>query len=532
MKPNTKTLLVQIFFLLSATSALKGQSGPTSLYFGNREPGTSHRESETVNYESGTGNREPNYALTYLYLETPVYEYIDYGINSGKLIPKFVLRQPYEIGRDMKFDGQREEESYFDRYWQRFYHPDAANLHLTIGDQINYDQIVENRYQAEGGVHYTSKNLTLANRTGIQQVYKDDAYFAGDLSESDHWLYGRVNEAYANLVYQNFDFFIGRVKRNWGPPGQNSLILSNNPYSYDHILLDYTQNHFKFSLMYARLEDLDGYSIKLPDSVTNSRKYLVGHRLDIRFSDRFQVAFTEMATYGGPGRDFEISFLNPMTFYYGLQRNDKEQMNGFWATDLFYKPVPRMTFYAQLLIDDIVVNNDPGVNDRAQYPDRFAVMFSLRGADFFKKGVNTELTYNRVWNRTYQSKYTWENYHYRGLGLGYPCASCEELKIKLGYWGLFPLFIQQQTIIGRYGSVSLEDSFPLINENFPIEPVKHNLIAILSLTCFLNPSITICASAKYQKQIEHYAIRLGEKGHFIASLGFNWTTGKSIRTGK
>ncbi|MCW8929111.1 MAG: hypothetical protein OQL19_02605, partial [Gammaproteobacteria bacterium] len=47
---------------------------------------------------------------------------------------------------------------------------------------------------------------------------------------------------------------------------------------------------------------------------------------------------------------------------------------------------------------------------------------------------------------TYLSRWTWENYHYRELGLGYPCGSCEEISLKLGYWGFFPLFLQNELI--------------------------------------------------------------------------------------
>lgn len=467
--------------------------------------------------------------IRYLYLETPIYEYLDYQINAGKSIPKFVLRQPYELERDIELDEKLAAERYFDRYWQRFYQPDALNLHLDIGDQVAYDNKIENRYQAEGGAHYISKNIALANRTAMHENYKYDRYFTGDLSESKHWLYGRVNEAYANINFQNFDIFIGRVKRNWGPPGQKSLILSNHPYSYDHVLFTYTRSQLKLSILYAQLENVDGFRHEHPDSVIeNSRKYLVGHRLDVRFSDRFQMALTEMATYGGPGRDFDFSFLNPMTFYYGLQRNDDKQMNGFWAMDVFYKPASKMTFYSQFLIDDIVVNNEPGVNDRAKFPDRFGVMVSLRSADSIIKGLNTEITYNRIWNRTYQSKFTWENYHYRGLSLGYPCASCEELNIKFGYWDYFPLFIQHATIIGRYGSVSLTELFPMVKENFPIKPVTHHVISTLSLTWFLNPSITILASAKYQHRLDHYTNRFGNRSHFITSFGCNWIIGKLV----
>ncbi|WP_413855640.1 hypothetical protein, partial [Desulfobacula sp.] len=39
------------------------------------------------------------------------------------------------------------------------------------------------------------------------------------------------------------------------------------------------------------------------------------------------------------------------------------------------------------------------------------------------------------WNYTYHSRDSWENYHYKGLRLGYPFSSSEEIKLKIGYWG-------------------------------------------------------------------------------------------------
>ena len=44
---------------------------------------------------------------------------------------------------------------------------------------------------------------TLGNNTVIDQDYKHDPEFAGDLSESDNWLYGRVNDAYININFKD-----------------------------------------------------------------------------------------------------------------------------------------------------------------------------------------------------------------------------------------------------------------------------------------------------------------------------------------
>jgi len=439
--------------------------------------------------------------------------YAEYKINAGEYSPGFVLAQPYEYDEEfvkaeprlrrflptgliMK-DSAEQVIAGSLRGLNHFRHSDESGLY---------------RFRVDGTVYYSAPHITLANRTTVDRDYRRDPKFAGDLSESSDWLYGRVNEAYMRLNFGAFDFFVGRTKRNWGPPGEHSLILSAWPYSYDHFLFTYTWKKLRLSVIFARLEQLDALFDKEPDTVfEDANKFLTGHRLDIAFSENFQMAFTEMAVYGGVERDFEPSFLNPMTFYYPLQRNDQLQMNGSWALDVFYKPARRITLYGQFLLDDIIVNNDPGVDDRARLPDRLALMASLRSGDLLMEGLNTALTYVRVWNRTYQSRRTWENYHYRELGLGYPVASSEEIKLKMEYWGLFPLIIANKTVYGRYGSVQLTDLFPTEHEPFPIKPVQSNFLNDLEMQYYFNNWLEAQLKVRYVEKPGHYLNRI-EKG--------------------
>ena len=282
-------------------------------------------------------------------------------------------------------------------------------------------------------------------------------------------------------------------------------------------MFSYQNNWLKFSIITAQLEDLSAFGFYPrkggPDTLTyypNARKYLAGHRLDLRITDNLQIGLSEMATFGGPDRNFDWSFLNPMTFFYGLQRNDGKQANPNWTVDLFYKPVPKLTLYGQFFIDDVIVNNEPGQDDRARYDDRMAVYASVRAGDLPIRGLNADLSYTRVWNRAYQSRWTYENYHYRELGLGYPCASCEEFRLKLGYWGLFPVFIENTFMYGRYGDVSLTDVNLLQKESFPVSPVTYNSVKFFSRATIIkigsirflkwnilkSPPITAIASTK------------------------------------
>jgi hypothetical protein len=194
-------------------------------------------------------------------------------------------------------------------------------------------------------------------------------------------------------------------------------------------------------------------------------------------------------------------------------------MDGFWNIDLFYKPFRNLSLYSQFLIDDIIVNNDPGVDDRARYPDRLAVQVELRLADLPLPEFAVDLGYVRVWNRTYQSGRTYENYHYRGLGLGYPCASCEEIKLKLGYWGWFPWYIKNETIVGRYGDVTLNDLYFAVKEKFPVPPVNGNLVSRAEVYYFMSPQFSFYARLKYSGDRYHYLNRIDNLRGFSFLLG-------------
>lgn len=460
-----------------------------------------------------------NYAS--VYGQQPVYtidlynRYLDYRITSGELNPDFILSQPYELKPSYTLD-------YFSQYSKTI--QDSQDVKLWTGLQLRDEQYVNsktnnNRFRLDGTLYYKAPHIVLKNRTTVDRDYRRDPFFAGDLSESKNWLYGRVNEAYVNLDFNGFSAFFGRTSRNWGAPAEYSLILSDWPYTYDHLLLSYTYKKLRLSVIFARLEQLSALDDTKPgEIINNANKFLTGHRLDLAFSKSFQIALTEMAVYGGAERDFEPSFLNPFTFYYPLQRNDRLAMNGSWALDIFYKPSTGFTFYNQFLIDDIIVNNEPGVDDRSRYPDRFALLSSVRHADLIK-GAYITLTYARIWNRVYQSRRTYENYHYRGLGLGYPAASLEEIKLKTEYWNLFPFWLSNTLVYGRYGAVSLTDLFPVQHESFPVKPVKFNLLNDFELQYSFNSSISTYLNFRYLNSPGHYLSRIQNSKGWSARIG-------------
>lgn len=456
-----------------------------------------------------------------MYLESSTYDYIDYLVNSNQLNPSYVFHQPYQLDSSIVFPDSRAGK-FFSYYWHHYYKDGKLSLQLQASLEGKYDSEFDSRLAAMGGIHYVDNYITLANRTAVDENYKYDEHFAGDLSKSSSWIYGRVNDAYVQLNFGPFKAFYGRMNRNWGPVADKSLILSNNPYSYDYFLFDFTTKYFKLSLLAAQLDNMDAVEKLKADSpevyIENANRYMVAHRLDIRFSEKLQIAFSETATYGGDKRQWEWEFLNPLQFYYSVQRNDGKQMNGRWAVDVFWKPWKEWSLYSQFLLDDIIVNNDPDVDDRAQYPDRLGLYFSVRNANTLISGLNTDISYTKIWNRTYQGNRTYENYQYRELGLGYPAASSEEFKLKMGYWGFFPFYLKNELTIGQYGDVEVTDLFPSVKEDFPVEPVTKNVINNFSVDYFFSEKIQLSARATYRENIDHYSNRFGERDNWVFSL--------------
>lgn len=128
---------------------------------------------------------------------------------------------------------------------------------VQVGYGLNTSDVYTQNYGLYLGEYYSGEHLEFGNLTGINRAYKFDPYYAGDLSEAEAWLYGRIEEAYARVQFCNFSAFLGRKYRNWGPINSYSLVLSDYVYSYDHLLLAYdSPKGSRLSLIYASLDEL------------------------------------------------------------------------------------------------------------------------------------------------------------------------------------------------------------------------------------------------------------------------------------
>ncbi len=481
----------------------------------------------------------------FLYLDDWTYDLVEYWINNSSLTVPFVLNQPYSIAdieKNLKLDNNWTRLQ--KRYYQRFFgqpgfgkviiyardnysfvtDPDMpkrkALQQAPVDDVYLFDNATKNHANFSGQFNLMLPHISLVNRTMINSEYKDDPLFFGDTGE---WIFGKINDAYLNVNLSSFDLFIGRMDRNWGSLSSPGLILSNNPYSYDHAQVSYTSKHFKFSMIVTRLEDLLAVDSQgaFPDSLMLSRKYMTAHRFEFSISPKLQFAATEIAIYGGPDRDFEFSFLNPMNYFYLIQRNNNQQISGLWALDVFYKPASKVNTFFQLLLDDIIVNNEPGQDDRARIPDRLGVTLKLSAADLMTKGLQSAIEYTRIWNRTYQSFRTYENFQYRGKGLGYPTASIARIGLNVKYFNLFPAIIKFSTYYQRSGDIRLTDVFTGEKENFLVGIVEKLWNLNLEFSYFPNLWSRLTARLGYEKFGNYRHVKDDNRSNFKLILGLH-----------
>lgn len=482
------------------------------------------------------------YTITTLYaqkeswfypLQPEVYEYFDYILAQEDSSIKFPLQQPYEFSRVRLLPEQRKEADKISQIHHLFKY-DAINPFVRVGGKYIQDKRSPLYYEMDGGLSFTNNTVTFFTQFSFHREFKYDKKFAGNLSDADHWVFGRFQEAYLHIHRNHWTFFVGRTYRNWGTLNEYSLILSNNPYSYEQMYFSYEYKKLKYSLLFAQLDTRDALIFKkdAPDSIQtipDALRFLIAHRYEIMLSKNFQIAFTQAATYGGENRQVEWAFFNPMNPNFMLQHNEKLENDGFLSLSIFWRLKKGVTFWGQFLGDDIVINNDPGVNATALYPNRLGLQGILKMSDFLIPHSLWAIKYNRIWNRTYQSVNTWENYHYREYSLGYPVPASEEISLKMNVWHLFPLYIKSELTYGQYGAVSITDYFPMKKEPFLVRPLIKNVIFNLNAKYFYSSRFRMFTEITYRQHPNHYSNRFDEQNKWIVRVGFSYLVNQGLK---
>ncbi|HUV29551.1 MAG TPA: capsule assembly Wzi family protein [Acidobacteriota bacterium] len=204
-------------------------------------------------------------------------------------------------------------------------------------------------------------------------------------------LAGDVRQAFAHVRTGKLEMMVGRFASFWGI--RNSLIFSRERWLDG---LAYTFSWGRLALSY-RLARLDGLSPDEDGVEQFENRYFAAHRLDIHLSRRLSVGLFETVLFGGPGRQIDLFYLNPLIFFHGSQLNDGANDNTTVGVDFRLKPGHGLKLYGQLLIDDLQVDSDtPSDKEPAEY----GLVVGAYAADI-TRGLDVKMEYTRVTNWTF-----------------------------------------------------------------------------------------------------------------------------------
>ncbi len=144
---------------------------------------------------------------------------------------------------------------------------------------------------------------------------------------------------YAAFRLDQFQLTVGRMYVAWGNGIEEQLSLSAANEPMDLVRMNFDFKRFRFSYFHAALQ-----------GITDSR-YLAGHRIDFRISDRVQIGAYETIVYAGRG--IQLAYLNPFLPYHIMEHQLGDLDNNMLGFDASALVVPGLRIYGEVFVDDL-----------------------------------------------------------------------------------------------------------------------------------------------------------------------------------
>jgi len=295
---------------------------------------------------------------------------------------------------------------------------------------------------------------------------------------------GDVESAFIHFKSGSFALTAGRYASFWGP--RNSLVLAGN------VNLDgfgYTYRWGRLAITY-RLARLDGLNPETDNVTAFENRYFAGHRFDFHFGPQLRVGLFETVVFGGPGRQIDLYYLNPLIFFHGSQLNESTNDNTMVGFDIDYKPREGVKIYGQLLVDDIQLDDEVQSD---QEPDELGFIAGTYLADFLFP-VDVRLEYSRVSNRTFNQIFERNRYVFNNDLLGAALGNDYNLsRIELSRWFTSNTRAAFEASYLRQGEGRVTDEWSQpwmdiegdYSERFPTGMVKQTLRLALGFKSFV-----------------------------------------------
>ncbi len=418
-------------------------------------------------------------ATRYLYLDHWAYRYIDYLQERGFMRDLNRSVRPYQRG-----DVARSVRNHLNRTttmgalekeWLKLLEEEFEDdIRLISGpkrnDPVYYvrgvaredaDAVGDDRdadYFLSGEVLFRLPSLVFSSRISLDQGLFDNPNYLG---RHDISVAGRVEDSYLLTRFKAISLFFGRTERIWSPFPDMSLVLSGNPFSYDHLSIRIGGKRLGLQSLFARLSDLPSGAL----GVDGQQRYLSAHRLDFRLGSWLQMGLFESALFGGKGKGLDLALINPFAPYFIIENSTTRQMNSFVGFDLFFIPREDITLSMQLLIDDVKLSlfGTPIFHGDEVEPNEFG--FAIGGTYSDPLGISNTLIrarYHKVTNYTYNAVDSLEQYLHGGINLGSGNGNdFDELVFGVDYFFEKGWILSGSASYLRQGEGRVTDPFPV-----------------------------------------------------------------------
>jgi hypothetical protein len=274
--------------------------------------------------------------------------------------------------------------------------------HFTLAESDSSYGRLQARF--EFGLQFGDK-FVLKDRVVVDTKAEKERRYRG--REWKSGLTGVLDQGYANMDLKYLHLLVGRDHLRWGPGREDVLLLSDRIPPFDMVKAEAEFGSFRL-ISFAAVLDQISYS----QGYLQARRYISGHRINMKLKFGVEMGISEVVLYGGRDRNPELYYLNPLLPYYGEQHNNGKDDNILWSVDVTLSMFRNKEIYFEMLIDDFQY-------DFESEPHQTGYQIGLNYADPFgldKSWLNLE--YTRINNWVYGQIQPWNVYTYYGRGMG------------------------------------------------------------------------------------------------------------------
>jgi hypothetical protein len=261
------------------------------------------------------------------------------------------------------------------------------------------------------------KNLTVRTALDVDRSYTSDPYYVW---KTDRIAAGLIEEAYLQYTGNHGFARLGRLKRNWGPFYDRSILLSNNPFAYDALEWQLHTSFFEFRHLFCAFPRRYSY---VDTKWQKQDRYFAAHALNFIFGEWASIGVSETVLFSRESGFPDLQFVNPFSIYSVINTNGEGPANLMLGFQGWVHPfTDKITVKGQVVFDDFQVD-DKSITD--QEPMHWAGDFGIYWVDPLPMPLNhhisIEYRYLSKWMYTVTSANTFlgERYTYLGRSLGF-----------------------------------------------------------------------------------------------------------------